>query len=223
MNKKLFSFFVIFSLAFAAIAQEKMYICCNYNVRVRKSDDINSEAIGKIPPLAEVVIVTKTGTKGTVNGIDAYWVKVRYGELEGFVLDCFLQNNFSKAKILLAMEGIYQGYKVDKIKNLSDEEVLEIKNSKVTLEYLGYSTFALTYDSNVLDRGFNTNTDTFPVIIENLNRDDYICNRSADTPKGSVYSYFKFSGNDLVKYDEEKWNRPDDVGFELYLKKIALP
>lgn len=223
MNKKLFSFFVIFSLAFAAIAQEKMYICCNYNVRVRKSDDINSEAIGKIPPLAEVVIVTKTGTKGTVNGIDAYWVKVRYGELEGFVLDCFLQNNFSKAKSLLAMEGIYQGYKVINSKNLNGSEVQEVQKCKVTLEYLGYCKFALTYNSQVLDRGFNTSYDNFPMILENVNLSDAFCDRSAWKGTGGITSYFKFSGNDLVKHYAEEWGEDRDVAFDLYLKKIALP
>ena len=117
-----------------------MFVCSPQGLSVRSEPLINSHKIGGLKNFEKVFVYAQDKELTEINGVQNYWVKIKFKENFGWVFAAFLAENLDTASLVLSYEGHWIGDKV--IENLRDEPTyytqFDASKYAISLEFNGF-------------------------------------------------------------------------------------
>lgn len=92
MVPSLLMLLAVVTLAADGRAAGTLYVWAHPGLNLRKSPDIGAPVIGMVPRGGAVALIEQSSSPAIVNQVSGYWVRVRFGTLEGWVFDYFLMD-----------------------------------------------------------------------------------------------------------------------------------
>lgn len=129
---------ICFMIVASFVVAETKFVCSQNGVSVRASSEKNAEKIGALEYLEEVTVIESSSVKDKIDGIENFWIKIKFKDGTGWVFGANLVNSKEYAQMVNQYDGTWVVEKVYSCKTDNYDFSHDLSSYTVSVEFSGY-------------------------------------------------------------------------------------